>query len=127
MRQLNKHEKDNFKLSAPATRGDPLLKQLEGNKNFQILNLKPPASPEKLRNIFESFDNENKIKQATVKFPSEHKQKVILLLCIQLGPGIIDLDTVYWGTTSVNFIHWQNKWALKKNQNIIEKKIYQHT
>ena len=82
MRQLNKHEKDNFKLSAPATRGDPLLKQLEGNQNFQILNLKPPASPEKLRNIFESFDNENKIKQATVKFPSEKMQKVILLLCI---------------------------------------------
>ena len=57
---------EKLKLSLPKLRGDPLLRQLEGENNFQILNLEPPS---KLTNIFEPIERQ----KSTMKFPSEDK------------------------------------------------------
>ena len=52
LRQLSKQTGENFDLSPPSGRGDPLLRQLVRNGDYKVVNLEPPRP---LTNTFDTL------------------------------------------------------------------------
>ena len=66
---------NHLNLDPPNAHGNPLLRQLTEQGNYNVLNLTPP---EKLTNIFEKFQSKP---TKTVSFPQEKKQELLIIDC----------------------------------------------
>ena len=52
LRQLSEQTRENYDLPPPASRGDPLLRQLVRNGDYKVVNLEPPRP---LTNTFDTL------------------------------------------------------------------------
>ena len=52
LRQLSEQTRENYDLPPPASRGDPLLRQLVRNGDYKVVNLEPPRP---LTNTFQTL------------------------------------------------------------------------
>ena len=97
---------ENLNLDPPNAHGDPLLRQLNDEGNYQVLNLKPP---EKLTNILEKIQSKP-IK--TVSFPQEEKQELLIVDYWQSGPWynlkvkLPSIQLVTWNQHPIGYLSW---------------------
>ena len=65
LRQLSKQTGENFDLSPPSGRGDPLLRQLVRNGDYKVVNLEPPRP---LTNTFDTLREAARKKTENISF-----------------------------------------------------------